>query len=134
VTDKQRQRRSRFNQGVSVYIAIVVTVLAWGVWESVGTNNDQNGKLAVQAKSLAEFNHRLALEGCQRGNYVRGKINVIGGVLVSLLHKSVEESEKQGHPLTPAQESFLEEKFEELSPLNKLNCKGRLAQSPSLPK
>lgn len=132
--DKQGQRRSRFNQAVSVYIAIVVTILAWGVWESVGTNSDQNTRIAVQARSLAEFNHQLAVQGCQRGNYVRGKINVIAGVLASLLHRSIEEGEEQGQVLTPSQQTFVQHKFEQLSPLNKINCKKQQALLPPKPK
>lgn len=139
MTEKKERRRSLVSQIVSIYIAVAVTVLAVGVWESVGTNNTQNDQLAAQneqlaanSKTLAQFNHRLAIEGCQRSNYVRGKINVIAGALSSLLHRSIEEGEKQGRILTPDQATFIEQEFELLAPLNKINCMKRQALPPSL--
>lgn len=138
--EKKEGRRSLVSQVISIYIAVAVTVLAVGVWESVGTNNAQNDQLAAQneqlaanSKTLAQFNHRLAIEGCQRSNFVRGKINVIAGALSSLLHKSIEEGEKAGRPpLTSDQQTFIEQEFQLLAPLNKINCKKRQALPPSL--
>lgn len=111
---------------LNLYIAIAITVLGLLVLKSVGENGDQNRRLAEQARSLATNNAKSVLESCQRGNYVRGKINKVSGAVTLLLNKSIEAGEAEGRLLTPDQKVFLNGIFHELRPLNKINCVKRL--------
>lgn len=127
---KRVRLMSKFNQIIAIYIALMVTVLAGGVWESVGTNTDQNKQIATQAEALAASNHKALSEGCARGNFVRVKINVISGVLSGLLHKSIEEADAKGEALTPDQEVFINRQFRRLAPLNPVDCKKKYPSPP----
>lgn len=121
-TEEARKARkwSKIGTWVAIYIAVAVTILAVGVWENLGENENQNRAIAQQARALSQANHTAAIAGCHRGNRVREHINVIGGALAALLHKSVEESPE---PLTPEQESFLQHTYHLLEPLPPVNCK-----------
>jgi hypothetical protein len=107
----------------AMYIAVAVTVLGMMILSSVGTNNDQNRRIAQQARAIAEGNRKDALNGCQRGNFVRTKINTVSGALTQLLRRSVRENEESGQVLTPSQEVFLDKLYEKLAPLKKIDCK-----------
>lgn len=121
---KQRPRPpyARLKLFLNVYIAIAVTVLGVLVIHQLGTNNTQNRRLAEQARAIGITNAKVAHEGCLRGNFVREKINVIAGALVSLLRKSVAENERRGVTLTEDQTKFLGELYKKLSPLKEVNC------------
>jgi hypothetical protein len=106
----------------AIYIAVAVTVLGVLILSSVGTNNEQNRKIAQQARAIAEGNRQDALNGCRRGNFVRAKINTVSGALTQLLRRSVRENEESGQTLTRSQESFLAKLYEKLAPLKTINC------------
>jgi len=108
---------------LNLYIAIAVTVLGVMILSSIGTNDKQNRKIAHQARALAESNRAAGLDACQRGNFVRAKINTVSGALSQLLHRSVRENEEKGQVLTQSQEVFLGKLYEDLAPLKKIDCK-----------
>lgn len=116
----EARRERRWTKWIAIYIAVLVTVLAVGVWESVGVNDQQNNKLASQARTLSLSNREAAVAGCERNNGLRRHMNVIGGALASLLRKSVESSPK---PLTPDQEAFVQGLYRQLRPLGPVHCK-----------
>lgn len=129
-TEEARRERKwgRISTFLALYIAIAVTVLGVLILNSIGTNAaqskqiaEQGVRIARQSQALAERNEKNAIQGCQRGNYVREKINAISGALTSLLRRSVSETEKVT-PLTPSQLEFLEEEYRLLRPLKKINC------------
>lgn len=122
----EARKERRWTKWIAIYIAIVVTVLAWGVWESVGVNNNQNRAIATQARAIALANREANLKGCQRGNFLRGHINVINNALSGLVRKSIESSPT---PLTADQEHFVQRLYRRLTPLKPVKCKreyGRL--------
>lgn len=108
---------------LNLYVAVVVTVLGILILSSVGTNNEQNRKIAQQARALSESNRQDALNGCQRGNFVREKVNTVSGALTQLLRRSVRENEESGQVLTRSQKVFLEKLYADLAPLKKVPCK-----------
>lgn len=114
-TPEKTRRRQRINMTIALYIAFMVTVLAAGVWKSVGVNSDQNAKLSIA-------NREIAIRGCTAENHSREKINHISGALVDLLRKSIAENERKGITLTPPQEAFVAREFRLLRPLPQITC------------
>jgi hypothetical protein len=115
---------------LNIYIALAVTVLGILILSSVGTNNDQNRKIAEQARALAKSNREANLKGCKRGNFVRVKINTVSGALVQLLRRSVSESEAEGVELTAAQTTFLDRLYGKLAPLKPVDCHREYGNDP----
>jgi hypothetical protein len=118
----QRIRPRTMVDYTAIYIAVAVTVLGIMILSSVGTNSDQNSRIAEQARDLAKSNREASFAGCKRGNFVRIKINTVSGALAQLLHRSVAESEAEGIVLTEAQVGFLDRLYEKLAPLKPVNC------------
>jgi len=108
---------------LNIYIAIAVTVLGLMILKSAGTNATQNREIAEQARALAQATRASNFEGCQRGNFVRTKINTVSGALSRLLHRSVTENQAEGVQLTAEQQKFLDQLYEELAPLKPVDCK-----------